>query len=81
MPAGRPFTAWLPLVAVLLIPLPLTDAAVALALDHVMVDDPGATILEGLAPIDAVTAAGALTVTVWEIIPDRTPFASTESAV
>ena len=57
------------------------DAAVALALDHVMVDDPGATILVGLAPIDAVTAAGALTVTVWEIIPDRTPFASTESAV
>ena len=70
MPAARLLTAWLPLVAELLIPLQLTDAEVALALDHVIVVEPGAVALMGLALIDAATAAGALTVTVCEIVPE-----------
>ena len=70
MPAGRPFTAWLPLVTELLTPLPFTATEVALTLDHVIVVDPGAAMLVGLALIDAATAAGALTVTVWEIVPE-----------
>ena len=70
MPAARPFTVWLPLAAELLTPLPLTDTADALALDHVIVVEPGAVAFVGLALIDAVTAGGALIVTVCEIAPE-----------
>jgi hypothetical protein len=52
-----------------------------LVVDHVIVVEPGATALVGLAPIDAVTDGGALMVTVCEIVPDRMPFESTASAV
>jgi len=61
--------------------LPLTDTAVALVVDHEIVVAPGAVALVGLALIDAVTDGGALIVTVCEIVPDRTPFASPASAV
>ena len=71
----------LPLMAVLLTPLPLTDTEVALALDHVIVDEPGAVALVGLALIDAVTDGGALIVTVCEIVADVAPFPSTAWAV
>ena len=61
--------------------MPLTDTAVALVEDHEIVVAPGAVALVGLTLIDAVTDGGALMVTVCEIVPDRTPFASTASAV
>ena len=46
-----------------------------------MVVEPGAVALVGLALMDAATAAGALIVTVCEIVPDRAPLESTASAV
>ena len=61
--------------------MPLTDTAVAFVVDHEIVVAPGAVPLVGVALIDAVTDGGALIVTVCEIVPDRTPFASTASAV
>jgi hypothetical protein len=61
--------------------LPLTNTAVALTLDQVMVVEPGAVAVVGLALMDAATAAGALIVTVWEIVPERAPLESTASAV
>jgi hypothetical protein len=64
VPAGRPLTAWLPLVAALLRPFPLTTTEVALLLDQVIVVDPGADVVAGLALIEADTANGAATVTV-----------------
>ena len=70
MPAVKPLTVWLPLAAELLRPLPVTETDVALALDHVMVVAPGAIALVGFALIDAVTANGALIVTVCEIVPE-----------
>ena len=70
MPAVKPLTVWLPLAAELLRPLPVTETDVALALDHVMVVVPGAIALVGFALIDAVTANGALIVTVCEIVPE-----------
>ena len=45
-------------------PLPETVTEVAFALDHVMVVTPGAVVATGDAVIDAVTEAGAATVTV-----------------
>ena len=64
MPAERPLTLWLPLAAVLLSPVPVTDTAVAFAHDHVIIAEPGDVQVVGLALIDAVTDAGALTVNV-----------------
>jgi hypothetical protein len=61
--------------------LPLTETDVALTLDHESVAEPGAVAVVGLALMDAATAAGALIVTVWEIVPDRAPLESTASAV
>jgi hypothetical protein len=55
---------WLPLTAVLLSPLPVTATEVALALDHAIVVEPGATAVVGDALIDALTEAGFVTVTV-----------------
>jgi hypothetical protein len=49
---------------VLLSPVPLTDTEVAFALDQVIVDAPGAVVVTGLALIDALTDAAALTVNV-----------------
>ena len=65
----------------LLSPLPLTAEEVALALDHVMVVEPGAVTLVGLALIDAETAGGAATLTVWLIVADAVPLESTAFAV
>ena len=64
MPAGSPLTVWLPLAAELLRPLPVTATDAAFALDQVIVVDPGELALVGLALMDAVTVAGALTVNV-----------------
>ena len=61
--------------------MPLTDTAVAFVVDHEIVVPPGAVALVGVALIDAVTDGGALMVTVYEIVPERTPFESTASAV
>ena len=57
-------TFWLLLAAVLMRPLPLTLTDVALVLDQVMVDVPGAVALVGLALIVALTDASVLTVNV-----------------
>ena len=72
---------WLPFAATLLSPLPLTATDVALALDHVSVVEPGAVAFVGLALIDAETADGAATLTVWLIVADVTPLESTALAV
>ena len=58
-------TFWLPLAAVLLRPVPLTLTEVALVLDQVTVEEPGALALVGFAPMVALTEAGVLTVKVW----------------
>jgi hypothetical protein len=55
---------WLPLAAVLLSPLPVTTTAVAFALVHEIVVDPGATTELGEALIEALTAEAGATVTV-----------------
>lgn len=57
-------TVCVPLVALLLMPLPETEAEVALALDHEIVVEPGAVTEAGEAVIDAVTDAAAETDTV-----------------
>jgi len=57
-----------PLVAVLLTPLPETDTAVALALDHEIVLEPGAEVEVGDALIDALTEAAAVIVTVADCV-------------
>jgi len=61
-------TVWVPLVAVLLTPLPETDTAVALALDHEIVLEPGAEVEVGDALIDALTEAAAVIVTVADCV-------------
>jgi hypothetical protein len=81
VPTARPLTAWLPLVAVLLTPGPLTEIEVALALVQVMVLEPGASALVGLAAMEAETLDGAATVTVWLIVADAAPLESTAFAV
>ena len=48
----------------LLTPFPLTETEVALALDHEIVEEPGAVQLPGVALIDALTELGVLTVKV-----------------
>jgi hypothetical protein len=68
-------------LAVLLRPLPATLTEVAFAVLHVRVADPGAVVVVGLALIEPETAGGAVTVTVWEIVADRSPAASIASAV
>ena len=57
-------TVWLPLVAALLRPLPLTATEVAFVLDQVIVLDPGAVAVVGEALIAALTDDGAATVIV-----------------
>jgi hypothetical protein len=71
VPAERPLTDWVPVEAVLLSPLPLTDTDVPFVLDQKIVDAPGAVALVGLALIDALTETTALTVNVavWVIGP------------
>jgi hypothetical protein len=64
VPAARPLTFWLPLAAVLLRPVPLTLTEVALVLDQVIVEEPGAVALVGLALMVALTETGVLTVKV-----------------
>ncbi len=81
VPTARPLTAWLPLATVLLRPGPLTVTAVALTLDHVIVLAAGGVALAGLALIDADTPAGAATLTVWLMVADAAPLASTALAV
>jgi hypothetical protein len=54
---------------------------VALALVQVMVLEPGASALVGLAAMEAETLDGAATVTVWLIVVDAAPLASTAFAV
>jgi len=81
VPAAKPDSDWLPLVAVLLTPLPLSDTEVALALVHAMVAVPGAAVVVGVAVIDAVTAAGAAMVTVCEIVAEAAPAESIAFAV
>ena len=54
----------------LLTPEPVTETAVAFDVLHEIVVDPGAVAVVGLAVIEAVTAGGALIVTVWEIVPE-----------
>ena len=68
MPTPSPLTAWLPLAAVLVTPGPLTETAVALPLDHVMVEEPGAVANVGDALIDALTTGAAVTVTLADWI-------------
>ena len=63
-PAARPLTAWLPLAAVLLTPLPETEADVAWLVLHVTVVAPGAAAVEGLTEIEPSTLAGAAVETV-----------------
>jgi hypothetical protein len=57
-------TFWLPLIAVLLRPVPVTLTEVALDVFQVIVVLPGAVVLVGLAEIEPATDASALTVTV-----------------
>jgi hypothetical protein len=54
-PAARPLTAWLPLVAVLLTPLPDTETDVALLVLQKIVVEPGAVALAGLAEMEPET--------------------------
>ena len=63
MPTARPFTVCVLLAAELFRPGPLTATDVALPLDHVMVDEPGAVAEVGDALIDALTTGAAVTVT------------------
>ena len=81
MPAERPVMLCEPFAATLLRPLPLTATEDALTLDHVMVVEPGAVVAVGVALIEADTAAGAATVTVWLIVPEVAPTESTAFAV
>ena len=69
MPAERPFTIWLPLVAELLTPLPLTETEVALDVLHEIVVEPGAVALVGLAVMEPDTGGGAVTLTVMLAAP------------
>ena len=68
-------------MAELVRPLPETETAVALALDHEIVVEPGAVPVAGLAEIEADTVGGALIVTLCEMVPERAPLESTASAV
>jgi len=69
--------AWLPLAVELFRPFPFTETEVAFVLDHVMVVEPGAVALAGLAEIDALTEEGAATAIVCEIVGDVAPAPST----
>lgn len=66
MPTARPFTVCVLLTAVLLRPGPLTATDVALPLDQVMVEEPGAVANVGDALIDALTTGATVTVTLAE---------------
>ena len=75
MPAAKPITVWLPLVAVEFRPGPLTDTEVAAELLHVIVDEPGAFVFVGFALIAALTfAGGAVTVNVAVRVTDPFKF-------
>ena len=64
MPAARPLTAWLPLAAELLTPVPETETEVALLVLHEIVVAPGAVPLAGLAEMEPETLAAEDTVKV-----------------
>lgn len=81
VPTARPPTPCEPLAAVLLRPGPLTITDDALVLDHVIVVAPGAVAVVGEALMEADTAAGAATVTLWLMVADVAPCASTAFAV
>lgn len=81
VPTARPLTDCEPLADVLLRLGPVTATDVALALDHVIIVESGAVVLEGDALIDAATLAGAATVTVWLMVAAVAPAASTALAV
>lgn len=72
---------WLPFAAVLSSPFPVTATDVAWAEDQEMTVEAGAVPVDGLALTDAVTAGGALIVTVCEIVPDFAPALSVAWAV
>ena len=63
VPAARPVIVWVPLAAEVFRLGPLTATDVALTLDHVMFDEPGAVVEVGDALIDALTTGAAVTVT------------------
>ena len=71
MPAAKPVTAWLPLAAELLMPLPTTETDVALLVLHEIVVAPGAVPLAGLAEMEPETLAAEDTVkvAVWVMGP------------
>ena len=81
LPAVRPEMVWVPFAAALLRPVPLTVTEVALALDHVIVVEPGADVDVGFALMAAETVASAAIVTVWEMVLEVTPVESTALAV
>ena len=64
MPAERFATDWLPSVAELLMPGPITETEVAFVLVQEIVELPGEPAVVGSAVIEAVTIDGAATVTV-----------------
>lgn len=64
VPAERPLTFWVPLVAVLVSDGPLTNTDVALAVLHAIVVTSGAVPVEGLAAIEPATDAGEVMTTV-----------------
>ena len=64
VPAARLATVWVPLVAELARPGPLTETDVAFDVPQEIVEEPGAVVVVGLALIDPETEAGALTVNV-----------------
>ena len=65
LPAGRPVTFWVPAAAVAARPGPLTETEVAFAVVQVIVVEPGAVVVVGLAEIEPETfGTTALTVNV-----------------
>ncbi len=65
LPAGRPVTFWVPAAAVVERLGPLTETEVAFAVVQVMVVEPGAVVVVGLAAIEPETfGTAALTVNV-----------------
>lgn len=67
-PAARPVMVWLPLEAALFRLLPVTATEVAFAADQEIVVEPGAVAEFGVALIDALTDAAAVTFTVADCV-------------
>ena len=65
LPAGRPVMFWLPAAELVASPGPLTETEVAFAVVQVIVVEPGAVVVVGLAAIEPETlGTAALTVNV-----------------